>query len=171
MNGALGRWINTMAFFDPFRRADAAPARKLPAELEAIDAMLAREARRQPVPEGVIERVFNASVGGLPRRRARVYRLEPPRRASLWGRLAIAASIGLAFAVATSIVRPRPLLWPEVELVLLGDTQETQNEIDRLLRGYGESTLGPVEHLLLTRDMTFNDLANDLAMLAADLEM
>ena len=28
-----------------------------------------------------------------------------------------------------------------------------------------------VEHLLLTRDMTFNDLANDLAMLAADLEM
>ncbi len=161
-----------MALFEPFRRAGAAAALKLPAELEVIDSMLSREARRQSVPEGLIERVFDASVGGLPGpRRARVYRLEPPRRASLWGRLAIAASIGLAFAVATLFVRPRPLLSLEVELVLLGDTQDTQSEIDRLLGGYGESTLGPVEHLLLTRDLTFKDLTSELAMLAADLEM
>jgi hypothetical protein len=138
-----------------------------PAELREVDAMLAEYARRSPVPAGLADRVFNASAGLLParRRRDRVLRLQPVSPVSTWGRLALAASIALAFFVAARVLpfgRPTPLLSPDVELILLefagvGDLDEP---------GYAA-----VEHLLVTRDMTFRDLTSDLANLVADLEM
>ena len=86
----------------------------------------------------------------------------------------MAASIGLAFIVATQSLR-RPagplLLSPEMELVLMGDARDTRNGLYRLLLDSDVQPLGEVEHLLLTRDMTFGDLGHDLTMLVADLDM
>ncbi|MCZ6445176.1 MAG: hypothetical protein O6758_03215 [Planctomycetota bacterium] len=104
---------------------------------------------------------------------------------SLWSRLAMAASIGLAFIVATQSLRkpagpmlqPKMelvgpmLLSPEMELVLMGDARDTRNGLYRLLLDSDMQPLSDVEHLLLTRDMTFGDLGHDLTMLVADLDM
>ncbi len=85
----------------------------------------------------------------------------------------MAASIGVAFIVAPqSLRRPAgPLLSPEMELVLMGDARDTRNGLYRLLLDSDVQPLGEVEHLLLTRDMTFDDLGHDLTMLVADLDM
>jgi len=68
----------------------------------------------------------------------------------------MAASIGLAFIVASTVGSPTRLaaLSPDVELVLLD------------LAG-----LGDVDHLLITREMTFRDLAGDVAAMAVALDM
>lgn len=148
----------------------------LPAELETVDAMLAGHARRQAVPPGLVERVFDASVGLLPspRRRAHPSWTPGPLRfpTAWWGRLALAASIGLAFVVA---VRTMPLGSPElppltheVELALL-DYAGGQEFV--LTLGDLQPQLGEVDSLLMTRDMRFRDLAGDLESLAAKLEM
>ena len=83
----------------------------------------------------------------------------------------MAASIGLAFIVASQFLRPQPLLSPEMELVLMGDARDTRNGLYRLLLDSDMQPLSDVEHLLLTRDMTFGDLGHDLTMLVADLDM
>ena len=149
-----------------------------PPELRSLDAMLARQAGRLRVPPGLIQRVFEASVAGLPSPRQVWRRASHPEpviaTVSLWSRLALAASIGLAFIVATQSLR-RPagplLLSPEMELVLMGDARDTRNGLYRLLLDSDVQPLGEVEHLLLTRDMTFDDLDYDLTMLVADLDM
>jgi hypothetical protein len=148
-----------------------------PAELRHVDELLGRYARREPVPAGLIERVFDASVGLLPsprRRREPVLRLQPAITASLWGRLALAASIALAFFVAGRILPvdgSGSLLSPDVELALLEYAGAGDLDLQLALRGLEEAGYEAVEHLLVTRDMTFRDLAGDLANLAADLEM
>ena len=58
----------------------------------------------------------------------------------------------------------RPLLSTEAELVLL-EFAGASYDI------FGDSAFVEVEHLLVTRDMTFRDLTSDLAALADDLEM
>ncbi len=86
----------------------------------------------------------------------------------------MAASIGLAFIVATQSHRTPagPLrLSPEMELVLMGDARDTRSGLYRLLLDSDVQPLGELEHLLLTRDMTFDDLGHDLTMLVADLDM
>ncbi|MHC5008523.1 MAG: hypothetical protein ACYTGF_14325 [Planctomycetota bacterium] len=147
-----------------------------PAELREVDDLLGRYARREPVPDGLIERVFDASVGMLPARRRRQHplRLQPVITTSLWGRLAMAASIALAFFVAGRILpmrEPSSLLSPDVELVLLEYAGAGDLDVSRRFREIEEARYGAMERLLVTRDMTFRDLAGDLANLAADLEM
>ncbi len=133
--------------------------------LWAIEALLAREAARTVVPPGLARRVYQGSVGGLPvpSRQPRRPRsgLQPLvlGRLAFWGRLAMAASIGLAFIVASNVGRVGSrtrlaALSPDVELVLLD------------LAG-----LGDVDHLLITREMTFRDLAGDVAAMAVNLDM
>ena len=93
---------------------------------------------------------------------------------SLWGRLAMAASIALAFFVAGRIMplrEPSTLLSPDVELVLLEYAEAEDLDVRQRFRGLEEARYGAVERLLVTGDMTFRDLAGDLANLAADLEM
>ena len=134
--------------------------------LWAIEALLAREAARTGVPPGLARRVYQGSVGGLPvlsrqPRRSPRHGLEPLVfvRLAFWGRLAMAASIGLAFVVASNVGRVDSrtrlaAISPDVELVLLD------------LAG-----LGDVDHLLITREMTFRDLDGDVAAMAVTLDM
>ncbi len=134
--------------------------------LWAIEALLAREAARTAVPPDLARRVYQGSVGGLPvlsgqpKRRPRS-ELQPLvfGRLAFWGRLAMAASIGLAFIVATNVGRvgsrtQLAALSPDMELVLLD------------LAG-----LGDVDHLWITQKMTFRDLDGDVAAMAANLDM
>jgi hypothetical protein len=140
-----------------------------------VDELLGRYARREPIPAGLVERVFDASVGMLPGRpRQPALRLQPVITTSLWGRLAMAASIALAFFVAGRILpmrEPGSLLSPDVELVLLDYAGAGDLDVSQRFRELEEARYGAMERLLVTRDMTFRDLAGDLANLAADLEM
>ena len=152
-----------------FRDPEPLPA-DFPASLRQADELLAREAGQAPVPAGLTDRVFRASVAGLPARR-----LEPPKRRlvagavplrlATWGRLAMAASVALAFVVALRLMReqaPAPLD--------LARTAALPVEVEWLLMEQA-GTDGEVTYLLDTRDMTFAELAGELAMLAANLEM
>ncbi len=131
--------------------------------LRAIEELLGREAARTGVPPGLARRVYQGSVGGLPvlrrqpRQRPR-YEVQPLvfGRFAVWGRLAMAASIGLAFIVASNVGSRTRLaaLSPDAELVLLD------------LAG-----LGDVDHLWITQEMTFRDLAGDVAAMAVNLDM
>ncbi len=179
MNGRPARWIRGMAQPSDTRRRPRGPEHVYegPAELREVDELLGRHARGQPVPAGLIDRVFDASVGMLPSRRRRrepALRLQPVVATFLWGRLALAASIALAFFVAGRIMpmhEPGSLLSPDVELVLLEFAGAEDLDIYRSFREIEEPRYGAVERLLMTRDMTFRDLAGDLANLIADLEM
>jgi hypothetical protein len=145
---------------------------QIPPEFREIDARLASWARRQPVAPALADRVFEASVAMLPaRRRPRSPLLQLPRLASLssWrgvgGRLALAASITLAFIVALRVMpsgNSNPLT-PDVEMVLL--------EYAGGQRGFVDPRFAQAEHILMIRDMTFGDLTNDLARVVANLEM
>ncbi len=140
-------------------------------ELEQLAALLSAYARGRPVRPGLVGRVYRASAELLPGRReaaGRVLRLPRFNLGSLWGRVAMAACIGLVFVLAARFMaqKPRPLLSPEAELVLVGYAGSTGG----LLDGDAGGALGRVEHLLVTRDMTFADLRSDLAIIAADLE-
>lgn len=163
MQGHHGRWTEDME-----RCSDQTPS-----EFHEVEARLASWARRQPVPPGLADRVFDASVGLLPaRRRPRSLLRQRPRLASFsaWGgmggRLALAASIALAFFVAVRVT-PRPgdsdRLTPDLETVLL-EYAGGQN-------GFSDPRFAAVEQILMTRDMTFGDLTGDLARVVANLEM
>jgi len=140
-------------------------ARDVSPDLQAVDTMLGRQARSLRVPAGLIDRVFHASVGLLPGR-AQSPQIEVVARIGLrhswWSRAALAASIAIACTVSLRIV-PVPSLQ---QLVSGIDT-----EIQPVYRQVVGSTLTDMEHLLVTREMTLDDLDMDLALLAADLDM
>lgn len=152
-------------------------------QLRPVDELLAREGARQRVPEGLAQRIYEASVTHLPvpavTRRGRSFWVEPlvQGRFALWGRLAMAASIGLAFVISLRVMHFQPragmpaaaavVLSPDEELVLF----DLEAGVDRVLGLVSDSPLGEVEDILLTRDMTFRDLTADLALLASDVEM
>ena len=82
----------------------------------------------------------------------------------LGGRLALAASIALAFFVAARVMPPaRGVLTRNVEMVLL--------EYAGGNAGFLDPRFAQVEQILMTRDMTFGDLTSELARVAQDLEM
>ncbi len=140
-------------------------ARDVSPDLQAVDTMLGRQARSLRVPAGLIDRVFHASVGLLPGR-AQSPQIEVVARIGLrhswWSRAALAASIAIACTVSLRIV---PL--PSLQQLVSG----IDTEIQPVYRQVVGSTLTDMEHLLVTREMTLDDLDMDLALLAADLDM
>ena len=167
MNGPLKRWTCRMPL-----RSDETPVNPL-ADDPGLEVLLRAEASRLERRAGLADRIFEASVGLLPARQQPArspWMLRPSRLSlgSMWGRLAMAASIGLAFFVGLRTLphtaAVRPLLSTEAELVLL-EFAGASYDI------FGDSAFVEVEHLLVTRDMTFRDLTSDLAALADDLEM
>lgn len=166
MDRPVARLIGAMTMsrdtssFDP-----ESTARDLPPQLQAVDDMLGRQARRLRVPAGLIDRIFQASVGLLPGG-VQTPQIEVVARIGLrhswWSRAALAASIALACTASLRIVHAPTL----PQLVWGIDTQ-----IQPVYREVVGRTLNDMEHLLVTRDMTIDDLDLELAMLAADLEM
>ncbi len=140
-------------------------ARDVSPDLQVVDTLLGRQARSLRVPAGLIDRVFQASVGLLPGR-AHSPQIEVVARIGLrqswWSRAALAASIAMACTVSLRIV-PLPSLH---NLVAGIDTQ-----IQPVYRQVVGRTLNDMEHLLATREMTIDDLDMDMALLAADLDM
>ena len=168
MDRPVARLIGVMAMArDPSSFDPESTARDLSPQLQAVDDMLGRQARRLrvPVPAGLIDRVFHASVGLLPGR-VQTSQIEVVARIGLrhswWSRAALAASIALACTLSLRIVHTPTL----PQLVWGIDTQ-----IQTVYREVVGRTLNDMEHLLVTRDMTIDDLDLELAMLAADLEM
>ena len=158
----------------------SSPPDPLPADfspgLQEIDDRLAREARREAVPMGLADRVLRASVEYLPSP-PRPRRLQPVRTAreplwSLgWGRLALAASVVLAVGAALWLVEGPTA---RVDMVVVGDggvRGALLPEVERLLMEPAAGVASELASLLDTRDLTFDDLAGELAMLVANLEM
>lgn len=166
MDRQVARLISAMTIsrdsssFDP-----ESTARDLSPQFQAVDDMLRRQARSLRIPSGLIDRVFQASVALLPGR-VQTPQIEVVARIGLqhswWSRAALAASIALACSASLQIVHTPTL----PQLVWGIDT-----EIQPMYREVVGTALNDMEHLLVTREMTIDDLDMELAMLAADLEM
>ncbi len=166
MDRPVARLIRAMTMSrDPSSFDPESTARDLSPQLQAVDDMLGRQARRLRAPAGLIDRVFQASVRLLPGR-VQTPQIEVVARIGLrhsWSsRAALAASIALACTLSLRIVQTPTL----PQLVWGIDT-----EIQPVYREVVGRTLNDMEHLLVTREMTIEDLDVELAMLAADLEM
>jgi hypothetical protein len=151
-------------------------------ELRRLDALLGRCAQQDRVPSAMAERVFNASAHLLPRReRLRLIGTDVPHRAvpmhrSIWGRLALAACVGLMIFAAARLLHtptrlpelPGPGVVVQVEhdapvAVAARPVALTPDE-ERLLLG------SSFAYLFDTRDLTFAELERDVARLARDIE-
>ena len=166
MDRPVARLIGAMAVSrDPSSFDPESTARDLSPQFQAVDDMLGWQARRLRIPAGLIDRVFLASVELLPGR-VQTPQIEVVARSGLrrswWSRAALAASIALACSASLQIVRTPTL----PQLVWGIDT-----EIQPMYREVVGTALNDMEHLLVTREMTIDDLDMELAMLAADLEM
>lgn len=139
-------------------------------QLQAVQALLERDALEQAPPAGLAARVYGASLAFLPgRARARMsfaWEATVVGHIPVWGRLAMAALIALAFALATrSLVTPKPTPVRSMltASVLLDDKIAG---LDRAAAPAGSA----IEGLVLTGEMTLDDLAAEVAMLFADLD-
>jgi hypothetical protein len=158
---------------------------ELPPDLERIDESLADLAKRDQAPPGLTDRIYEASVSALPRLRLRGRAAAGPQRMRfhrpVWGQLAMAASIGLAFVlvawflsmptgapdrndliaertdapVVRTVARHSVRLTPEAEWLLL----ETGFNGER------------ISYLVETRDITFADLRSESERLFDELEL
>ena len=165
MNGSLGR--------STVRMAESSHQSGSVSEFRELDSKLVEYARRYPVPEGLSWRIYQASVGLLPgtkSRRPRLAGLEPMSPASIWGRLALAASIGVAFAVGSRML-PLGGITPDEEWVLAAYSGASDSELGGAIHEFDDPRFAAVEHLLVTRETTFLDLAGEVDLLASDLEM
>lgn len=146
---------------------------EIPPQLQSVDMQLQREARRLGVPQALAGRVFDASVVLLPGR-ARTPQIEVlatisnigsglgSSSASMWGRIAMAASLGLVAMIAFDVSRSPNL--PQLVAGIDTAVQLTYHEV------VGK-TISDMDHLLVTRDVTYDDLDMEFTYLAADLDM
>lgn len=147
-------------------------------DLRAVDEELAEHARQSPAPEGLCGRVFLASVEKLPSQLALERRLKFPfatlaARRGVWGQLAMAASVALAFGIALWFVQG-PHTKPPVKLVRTDDS-DARVSLAAALRPLSADP-APFEsdfsYLLETNDLTSADeITSELVMLVRELEM
>ncbi len=172
---------------NPYPDHLADPRDPLPAEfgpeLGRVDDAVGQAAGGAPLPAGLADRVFEASVARMPRPLLRPTTLRPaakrwagaaPVRSSRWSRLAMAASVALAFGVAGWLVRPPvPQESPENRRLLVASPTDDvlAPDVVWLLMQPAAENDPEVALLLDTEDMTFDDLAGELAMLVSRLEM
>jgi hypothetical protein len=158
---------------------------EFPAELRRIDRALHADAGRFVVPDGLEERVFDASVELLPNRGragrggARRLRVVGVRRPggparswgrSQWGRMALAASLGLAFLVAAFVMQrgaSRPMPVASGSIVDVGGRWLEEDPRDAMRDQMDRE----VAYLLDTRDISSHEVTSDLEAIVADLEM
>jgi hypothetical protein len=134
---------------------DPLPA-EFDADLRALDGLLAAAAASSPVPRRLADLVYDASVGLLVPRRT--FRIETFRQ-TVWSRLAMAASLGLAFVLAAGALRrPSPAE---------GAAMLTAGPVQLLMESEGQS----FDYLLDTRDLTYDELNADLYRILEQVEM
>lgn len=151
----------------------------LPAELRELDTRLTRAARLTPVPPDLADRVLASTIDLLPRRPSRLRlagsldgsrrllaQLREQRRLVALGRLALAASLGLAFATAYWIgTAPSSIPTLDVEAAI------QQGVWDQAMAEIPDYGVGEMASLLDTWDLTIDDLRGDLALTDWHLEM
>jgi hypothetical protein len=151
-------------------------------DLTRIDARLMQESERMTVPPGLAGRVFQASVGRLPSMHLRLVPTETQvaagRRLSwrrqTWGRVALAASVGLAGAVALrmlqapAVIGPEPVaLLPAPELDFV-DPMALSMDSEQLLLGFMSDQPSDLSYLTFGR-VTLDDLNSEMVNMLAEL--
>ncbi len=160
----------------------------LPSELRVTDELLAQMVAREPVPAGLNERIFRASVTALPAR-LRLHRATRhaapagPRRLQfhrpVWGQLAMAASIGIAFVVAVWFLA-QPGVQPGSHLIAEHSAEPMIHAVahrsttltpdaEWLLLETGGSAYS--SHLVETRDLTYVELQRESQRFFDELEL
>lgn len=158
---------------------------RLPADfdsaLQKTDERLSDLARlaASRTPQGLSNRVFEASVGDLPVGTERGAAVRPEARpewrprlagtrrnwrviATGWGRLGLAAALGFAFVVA-GVVMDGPPAQPGGELAALDIGWLEEDPLD--------DVDAQVAHILDTDSLSYDDVAGELESMIASLEM
>ncbi len=161
-------------------------------DLTRVDARLMQDTDRLAVPPGLAGRVFRASVGRLPVARHRLvateFHTETGRRLSWrrhsWGRVAFAASVGLAGAVALKMLQTGPVptpdkiavvVSPELDTPLFSQEREFIDPLalsldsEQLLLGFMSDQPNDLSYLTFTLDLTFEGLGSEIAAMLAEL--
>ena len=134
----------------------------------ALDALIAQDVANQSHPKGLTDRIYTASVDFLPVQAEQPALRFPAQERTrlthpLWGRLALAACLVLAFFVFIRLPS-HETLQPVAKLVSADEwdwmnARPTDNE---------EATVG---YLLDTSDLSSDDILGDLASLVQELDM
>ncbi|MHC5025924.1 MAG: hypothetical protein ACYTGR_04090 [Planctomycetota bacterium] len=133
------------------------------AELLEIDALLSANAARTSIPRDLSNLVYDVTVGLVLKRQTEPLRLT--RAAPVWGRLAMAAALGLAFMVAIwSLSTQSRGVDPGIGGALASAAEE-------ILMQEGVNEDSGLWYLLETRDATSTDLVNDLEQVVSELEL
>ena len=148
---------------------EPANQRPLPPDLQAVDDLLAREARHlHATPVGLAQRVFEATVDLLPNRREAP--LQPLAvigpRSVRWGRLAMAASVVLAGMVWMALFTPASL----AEQVAAADEEFQGFHDEAIWDDVVSQGLGHMNYLLTSYETTPGHLVREVDTLADELE-
>ena len=142
-------------------------------EMRAVDDELRAQARQVEIPLGLSDRVFAASVKELPRELpgAGDRRLRFPSwavRHGVWGQLAMAASVALAFGIALWFV-----YGPHTKRAAgASDTAASLAAALRPLSAEPDPFENDFSYLLETSDLnSAEDIKSELVMLVRELEM
>jgi hypothetical protein len=147
-------------------------------ELQRLETTLHEAGGAWPVPVGLAERVYEASVSRLPRRRLRlVGTSRAPIHTRLSGRLAMAASLGMAFVVAAWFMQV-PLQAPDGRVVsapsaggtiqLAADRQMQLEYWGELLEPFNDET-SDMESFMAVADLTLEEIFDEARHLTRDL--
>jgi hypothetical protein len=147
-------------------------------ELIEIDALLTEQAQASTIPQGLSERVFLASVSGLPQQSYKFVEFASGNRVrKLWfrsvsGQVAMAASVALAFGIALWVVQ-RP---NSNQPTLAHSDVETEFALASALRPAHEGSTtaweGQFDYLLETNELTSpSDITDEVAVMIRELEM
>jgi hypothetical protein len=153
-------------------------------ELNQIDVDLARMAHEQAVPEGLADRIYQASVDELPVPNQLRGDFQETRqsiwRTPIFARLAMAAAVGLAFIVAVwaatesipnDLQSSQPMLASSGEapsIILfskpIGPQQSPLTRTGKAVFVVSREEIGsPVSQLMETDRMSYSDLVGDMA--------
>jgi hypothetical protein len=180
--------LNDPRFHSRLNGADPLPG-DFDAQSRQVDELLSVQMRRRAVPMGLSDRVFEASAKLLSRPRQPALRLvdtsaDSPRHRLLftwhrtaWGRVALAASVALAFGVAIMLAQRSPTSPNNRSLVVRTDigpvTPASFNGQGEMIpAGSLDKLDSEMAYLLNTGEMTsLDDVHQELLTLVAVLEM
>lgn len=147
-------------------------------ELRRLDERIAETVADEQTPAGLVDRVYAASVEQLPMRNRRPrQRATVDRGHALMGRLALAASLGLAFMVAALVLRtpttePAPI--NDVEVVPIAKTTDCCTPLSQeallVLAGWSEEDEAGVAYLVDTHGTTLADVTDELERVTYEYE-